>query len=194
MSGMTTTRERQRAALRDEISAAAMRLVLQQGFDGTTVDQIVDAVGVSRRTFFHYFATKEDVVLGDLDALGERLRQALEGRPADESPWVALGEALRSLQGDMSAKTRLALANLYEQTPALRARHLEKHQRWQLLLAPEIERRLGIAPVDGGDPRALAIVGAALACLDVAVEAWRRSGGTVDAEAIFLESVAAIRA
>jgi AcrR family transcriptional regulator len=171
-----------------------MELVTAQGFEATTIDQIVEAVGISRRSFFHYFPTKEDVVLGDLEALGDHLKLELEARPASESAWTALGEALKSLQGDMSATTRLALAEIYAETPSLRARHLEKHLRWQALLAPDIERRLGIAPVPGGDPRALALVAAALSCLDVAVEAWRASGGTLDAEALFLECVAAIRA
>jgi AcrR family transcriptional regulator len=187
-------RQRQRADTKAEIAAAAFRLVLAQGFEATTIDQIVDVVGISRRTFFHYFPTKEDVVLGDLEALGAHLKIALEARPAGESAWTALGEALKTLQGDMPAATRLALAEIYAATPSLRARHLEKHLRWQALLAPAIERRLGLAPSPGGDPRALALIAAALSCLDVAVEAWRVSGGKADAEALYLECVAAIRA
>jgi len=190
-SAVPTLRERQRAAVRDELAGAALQLVLKQGFDETTIDQIVSAVGISRRSFFHYFATKEDVVLGDLDALGETLRAALEGRPADEDAWTALGEALRSLGGGMSPEVRLSLANLYERTPSLQARHLQKHVRWQALLAPDIERRLGVL---AGDPRAAALIAASLGCLDVAVEEWRRSGGTADAEAIYRDCVAAIRA
>jgi AcrR family transcriptional regulator len=183
-------RERQRAAVRNALSEAALELTMEQGFDVTTVDQIVETVGVSRRTFFHYFPTKEDAVLGDVDALGERLRTALEARPRDESAWTALGEALRSLQGDMSAKTRLALADLYERTPSLQARHLQKHLSWQRKLAPDIEKRIGVPP---GDPRAVAVIAAALACLDVAVEEWRQSRGKADIEAIFLACVAAVR-
>jgi AcrR family transcriptional regulator len=188
-----TMRERRRASTSAEIAAAAMELVVVQGFDATTIDQIVEAVGISRRTFFHYFPTKEDVVLGDLEALGDRLRLALEARPAAESAWTAVGEALKSLQGDMPAAKQLALAEIYAATPSLRARHLEKHLRWQTLLAPEIERRLGVPSRPGGDPRALAVIAAALSCLDVAVEAWRVSGGKADVEELFLECVAAIR-
>jgi hypothetical protein len=65
--------------------------------------------------------------------------------------------------------------------------------RWQRLPAPEIERRLGIPRVPDGDPRALAVIAAALACLDVAVEPRRGSGGAADPAAVFDAAVAAVR-
>ena len=59
-------RERTRRAVHREIAEAGMALFLDQGFEETTVDQIAEAAGISRRSFFRYFATKEDVVLGDM--------------------------------------------------------------------------------------------------------------------------------
>ncbi len=186
-------RERQRVAAREEIASVARELVLAQGFGATTVDQIAAAAGISRRSFFHRFPSKEDVVLGDLDALGAGLLRVLEGRPRAEDAWTALREALGTLRGEQSDSDLLAMAEIYAATPSLRARHLEKHLRWHALLAPEVERRLGVPPVEGGDPRAIAVVAAALSCLDVAVEAWRRSGGTADMAALFDDCVAAVR-
>lgn len=189
-----TLRERTRRAVHAEITDTALRLFAEQGFDATTVDQIAAAAGISRRSFFHYFGSKEDVVLGDLEALGLRVRDALEARPASESAWEALREAFKSLQGpDTDAVTRLQVADMYADAPSLRARHLEKHLRWQELLAPDVERRLGISPGDAADPRARAVIAAALACLDTAVEAWRQSGGTADPVELFDQAVAAVR-
>lgn len=189
-----TLRERTRRAVHAEITDTALRLFAEQGFDATTVDQIAAAAGISRRSFFHYFGSKEDVVLGDLEALGLRVRDALEARPASESAWEALREAFKSLQGpDTDAVTRLQVADMYADAPSLRARHLEKHLRWQELLAPDVERRLGISPGGAADPRARAVIAAALACLDTAVEAWRQSGGTADPVELFDQAVAAVR-
>ena len=190
-----TLRERTRRAVHAEITDTALRLFAEQGFDVTTVDQIAAAAGISRRSFFHYFGSKEDVVLGDLEALGLRVRDALEARPATETAWEALREALKTLQGpDTDAVTELQIAGMYADAPSLRAKHLEKHLRWQELFAPDIERRLGITPGATADPRARAIIAAALACLDIAVEAWRESGGTADPVELFDAAVAAVRA
>lgn len=188
-------RERTRRAVHAEITETAMRLFAQNGFDATTVDQIAAAAGISRRSFFHYFGSKEDLVLGDTDALGESVRAALEARPAPESAWTAIRAAFLTLQStENTSAERLALAGMYHDAPSLRARHLEKHLRWQALLAPEVQRRLGLPDSVTPDPRARAFVAAALACLDAAVDAWYESSGAADPAQLFDEAIATLRA
>jgi AcrR family transcriptional regulator len=190
-----TLRERTRRAVHGEITATAMRLFAENGFEATTVDQIAREAGISRRSFFHYFRSKEDVVLGDTDALGASVRAALEARPAGEPAWDAIRAAFQTLQhDDGSLEQRLELAQMYHDAPSLRARHLEKHLRWQALLAPDVHKRLGLPESATPDPRARAFVAAALACLDAAVDAWFESGGTSDPVQLFDEAIAAIRA
>jgi AcrR family transcriptional regulator len=194
MADTPTLRERTRRAARAEITATAVRLFAENGFEATTIDQIVAAGCISRRSIFHYFGNKEDLVLGDTDALGESVRAALEARPADESAWTAIKEALRVLQQvSGSPSEQLTLARIHYEAPSLRARHLEKHLRWQELLAPEVQRRLGLPASPDPDPRALAFVAAALACLDAALNAWYRSGGVDDPVRLFDEAVATLR-
>jgi AcrR family transcriptional regulator len=77
-----TLRNRATRAVRAEIAAVAIRLFLEQGFEKTTVDQIAVEAGLSRTSFFRYFATKEDVLLGHLEELGQKVRDALAARPA----------------------------------------------------------------------------------------------------------------
>jgi AcrR family transcriptional regulator len=186
--------ERQRSAARDEISRTALGLFLSQGFDATTIDQIVTAVGVSRRSFFRYFGTKEDIVLGDLVARGGVIAEAVAARPPDEGPWEALRAGFQSgaetTMPDVSAG--LALGKMLSETPSLRARLLEKRLRWQELLVPLIAARL--ADESGtANLRASAIVASALACLDAASEAWIASNGATDLAALYDEAVAAVR-
>jgi len=190
-----TLRERTRRAVHAEITSTAMRLFAENGFEATTVDQIAREAGISRRSFFHYFGSKEDLVLGDTVALGEKVRAALEARPASESAWQALREAIMVLRADgMPDISEIALAQLYHDAPSLRARHLEKHLRWQALLAPDVQRRLGLPESELPDPRARALVAAALACLDAAVDAWYESGGALDPVQLFDDAIATIRA
>src|SRR5688572_21553748 len=63
----------------------ALRLFTEQGFDETTVDQIASAAGVSRRTFFRYFASKADVLWSEFDAEVETIRGLLAATPEDLS-------------------------------------------------------------------------------------------------------------
>lgn len=130
-----------------------MRLFAENGFDATTVDQIATSSGISRRSFFHYFGSKEDLVLGDTEALGETVRAALEARPAEEPAWAAIRAAFLALHAEKGMETDgLTVARMYHEAPSLRARHLEKHLRWQVLLAPDIQRRLGLPDSATPDP------------------------------------------
>ncbi len=85
-----TLRNRATRAVRAEIAAVAVRLFLAQGFDKTTVDQIAAEAGLSRASFFRYFGSKEDVLLGHLEELGHKVADALAARPAHEPAWQAL--------------------------------------------------------------------------------------------------------
>ncbi|GLY29730.1 TetR/AcrR family transcriptional regulator [Kineosporia sp. NBRC 101731] len=195
MAEPPSLRERTRRAVHAEITSTAMRLFRENGFDATTVEAIAAAAGISRRSFFHYFGSKEDLVMGDTEALGQSVKAALEARPEDENAWAAIRAAFEELQAQHgSIDERFEMARLYHHAPSLRARHLEKHLRWQELLAPDIQRRLGLPASATPDPRARAFVAAALACLDAAVDAWFESGGKADPGKLFDEAVATLRA
>jgi AcrR family transcriptional regulator len=185
---------RTRQAVYAEITQTAMELFLERGFEATTIDDIAAAAGISRRSFFRYFGTKEDIVLGDLAAQGELVREQLEARPATEDAWTALLNALRNTPrlGSDDA-TMLKISKMLYGTPSLRARSIEKHLQWQALLTPEIRRRLGTAPDDEDDLRADAIVACILTCLDVAGEAWTRGDGRQSLEDLVVSAVMAVR-
>ncbi|MBB5998359.1 TetR/AcrR family transcriptional regulator [Streptomonospora salina] len=191
-------RERTRRAIHREIAETGMALFLKHGFEETTVDQIAETAGISRRSFFRYFATKEDIVLGDLIDRGHRVHTALAERPPEEEPWTAIRSALLALRDEARADTEaeLRIARMLFQAPSLRARHLEKHLAWQETLVPELTRRLRAA-TDIDETRAThhatAIIATALTCLDVATETWVHRNGTVPLEDLWDEAVTAVR-
>lgn len=191
-------RERTRRAVRQQIADAAMRLFVERGFEATTIDQIVANTGISRRSFFRYFATKEDVVLGELFERGEIAAGALSGRPTGESPWDAVKAALLELQEATNATSdsELEFGRMLYNTPTLRARHLEKQLAWRDLLVPILSERIratGQAPGIEPELAAAAIVAGALACLQVAGESWVRQDGAISLEQLYDDAVAAIR-
>ncbi|MFJ5303177.1 TetR/AcrR family transcriptional regulator [Streptomyces sp. NPDC088350] len=172
-------REMTRRAVRTQIAETAMTLFVAHGFEQTTVDQIAAAVGMSGRSVFRYFPTKEDMVVGHMDEIGDRLAEALAARPLDEDPWTALRHAVRPHLDQLTADadTNVAVARMLDATPALRPALLNKRARWAETLLPDVTRRLR-GPTRTRELRARAIVSSALACLNVAVDEWARTGGT----------------
>lgn len=163
--------------MRAEVAATVQDLVLERGYESTTVEDICAVAEISRSTFFRYFPSKEDALFGGMLDAGERLRDALVARPPDETPWVAMRRALDVLIERYEAhdeRTR-RVTRLIVTTPALAARHREKNDRWQELLRPEVARRLGADPGDGSDPRAHAVIAATLGCVEAALTAWTAS-------------------
>lgn len=167
-------RERVRASVRAEVTDVALRLFAEQGFEQTTVDQIAAEAGISRATLFRHFGTKEDIVLGRLKERGEQIGEVLRSRPEDEAPWDALRHTFHVLTdaNDNAPEPALRYLRMVRETPSLRARYWEKQLTWHAALAPEIGRRLAARTDEADDPRADAMVGAALACLDAAISAW----------------------
>src|SRR3954447_3178897 len=97
MEALDTLRTRKKAATRQSLHEAALHLAVERGLDGVTVEDIADAVGVSRRTFSNYFTNKE---AASLPAARERpgvLVPRAETRPAGEEPGQARRTGSREL-------------------------------------------------------------------------------------------------
>lgn len=86
----TGLRERKKAATREALHEAALRLFAERGYAATTVADVAAAANVSERTFFRYFQSKEDVALQDVTRLLPQLEQAICTRPPSEPPLQAL--------------------------------------------------------------------------------------------------------
>ena len=195
---------RKRSDARIEITDTALRLFAERGFDATTIDHIVAEVGISRRSFFRYFGTKEDIVFGDLAAVGLALADALEAQPLSVLPWDALRAAFLTLRPDQKSAARdLEVQLLLRTSASLRARHMEKHQQWLVLLVPNVARRLlsarspesnaTLAPDAATHAAAHALVSAMLACLDSAFTIWAERGGDGDLVELYDAAVEAVR-
>jgi len=168
-------RERKKAKTRAAIRDHALRLIREQGYDATTVEQIAEAAEVSPSTFFRYFPTKEDVVLqDDLDLLWI---DAYRAQPAGLAPLTAMRVALREAFANMSGDDMATLRQTMDLAaiPAVRARMLDEFARTNQMLATAIAERSGRTPDD------FAVQTAAGAVLGVAMAAWFTAADDIEA-------------
>jgi AcrR family transcriptional regulator len=188
-------RERTRRAVQAEIVSVATELFARDGFEATTVDDIAAAASISRSSFFRYFATKEDVVLQLMVDAGEQVAAAIGKRPEDESPWVSLRRGFDELVGEMEGHPERAreATLLIRRSPALHAAHLQRCSDWSKLIEAQLAPRLlDGGPIGGEALRAAALVGAALACLEAANQAWTAAGRTRPFGALLDDAMSAV--
>lgn len=129
------------AALRN----AALRLALDRGLSAITVADIATAAGVSRRTFFNYFATKEDALVGETPQFTTHLHQALAARPEHEPPLTAAEHALQETYAvfytdDVRDRIR-ARHQLLNSHPELLGRHLARYAAFENVLVDALSAR-----------------------------------------------------
>lgn len=179
-----TLAERKRQLVRDELADAALRMLAKQGFERTTVDELAAAAGVSRRTFFRYFASKEDVVISSVVVLGEEILAEVEARPADEPPAVAIREAVKAVTVEDFAEDRdksVAIIRHTQQVPALRARFAERLDLLRDDLAAVLARRAGR---DVPAQRDHFAAGLGLLAFAGAMQHWAATDGRADPAAV----------
>jgi AcrR family transcriptional regulator len=162
---------RKQQVVRDALSAAAAELFHARGFEAVTVEEIARAAGVSRRTFFRYYESKEDVIVERLDQDGERLLAELAARPPDEPPLLAIRNALiPAIEYSLEEPDLVRDATrLLRQTSALRRAVMERRNRLEERIAALMIQRLGTTGADN-TPMLLAFLTRALN--DTAFNAW----------------------
>ena len=170
-------RESKKLRLREELIAAALERFATDGFDATTIDDIVRDVGVSRRTFFRYFETKEDVVTAWFARSRTGLREALEARPEGEAPFESLRWAFHYVAGVYEADRAEALLveRLVATTASLRGRKLERMAEHAKDLSEVFAKRLGLDAERDLAPRLIGRI--AMAAGTAAFETWVAGGG-----------------
>ncbi|MFN8530675.1 MAG: TetR family transcriptional regulator [Anaerolineae bacterium] len=170
-SGAAQIQARKRQVVRDALSAAAEELFRARGFEAVTVEEIAQAAGVSRRTFFRYYESKEAVMVERLDRDGERLLAELAARPLDEPPLLAIRNALiPAIQYGLEEPDLVREATrLLRETSALRRALMEHRSRLEERIAALMIHRLGTSSEDN-TPMLLAFLTRALS--DTAFNAW----------------------
>lgn len=171
-------RAQNRQRVRDALAASALALFAERGYDAVTVDDVARRAGVSRRTFFRHFATKEDVVMERRRRQLGAFAALLEGRRGGPA-MPAVREACLALADDFEAQRERVLAEraLVMGHRELTARDLEVDRELEEVIVRAFAERETRARRGGPSIESRWLAAAVVAVVRVTLDDWARSGG-----------------
>ncbi|MGZ3098917.1 TetR family transcriptional regulator [Streptomyces sp. H62] len=175
-------RERKKRRTRDTLLRSALELFTDRGYEETTVDDIAETADVSQRTFFRYFASKEDAAFFVARLAESHFVEAVRRRPPGEAPpaamrqaldesWDTIGEAVERL---VPLELHMRFYQVIESTPALLAAHLRRAAELEEEIARVVADREGL-DLDA-DPRPRVVVAVFGAVIRVTERIWSARG------------------
>lgn len=175
---METLRERKKQRTRDALLRAALELFTTRGYEATTVDDIAAAVDVSQRTFFRYFASKEEAAFAVQEMTEAHFVEAVRARPPHEAPMQALRQAViegwdglsEAVSAVVPVELYLRMYRLIESTPVLLAAHLRRSMEVEERIARILAEREGLDVRT--DPRPRLVVAVFAAVIRVTERQW----------------------
>lgn len=189
-------RDRQKAATREALRSAALGLFAERGFRDTTTDDIAAAVGVTRRTFFLHFTSKDEVLLGHIEQQLDLFVLELNAAPAHLDPAARAWHAVAKLADSMQQRGDLLLQlDLLQQAPELLAVNLQKMTGFEGAITAAVQRWSGHDGTGSADDDGYALlVGAAtIAALRTALATWQRQDGRGPISVLFQKQVQRLR-
>jgi AcrR family transcriptional regulator len=151
------------------IADVGMRLFLEAGFEAITVDAIAAASDISRRTFFHYFQSKEAILDTWADELNDSVASVIAAQPKRVSPWTSTRKALSDLAVRFETSDAMAIDQLMTSTTALRLRKQASYAKQEQAVFAALTRKYR----DHDEHRLRLVAMVAVGCLRVAIEHWR---------------------
>jgi AcrR family transcriptional regulator len=185
-------REQKRLETLQRIAETGLKLFIAHGYEGTTLEAIAEAAGISRRTFFYYFKSKEEVLLAwQGSGFAQALRPTLLNESPDQTPFVAVRNCLSKLAARYVTKDSLIVDRLLRSTEALRSRKqahfVEMEEALFAALCelwPQPKRRIAL--------RLVAMV--SMGALRLSIERWRQDNGKRPLAKYLLENFAVLEA
>jgi AcrR family transcriptional regulator len=166
-------RERKRRETSERIIEKGLKLFVKNGYEATTLDAIAAAAGISRRTFFYYFKSKEDILLAARDSgFREALRPAMLDEPPDQAPLDAVQKCLIKLASRYETKESVVFDRLMQSTEALRARKEAVFVETEQIL---LEAMCELWPAPGRRDGLRLVAMVAMGTLRLALDKWKQN-------------------
>ncbi|MBB3138295.1 AcrR family transcriptional regulator [Rhizobium pisi] len=166
-------REKKRRETLERITDSALRLFAADGYEATTLDAIAEAAGISRRTFFYYFSSKEEILAAWQKGLPEAFRTAVLAEAADQPPLDAIRNAHLKLMANLDAGQAMVIDRILRSNEQLRASNQSKYlQMEQTTFEVLCEMWPQISPRKA---RMLAMI--SIGALRLAIDGWMEEQG-----------------
>ncbi len=182
-------RARKRQETLRRITEAGIRLFSTQGYEATTLDQVAAEAGISRRTFFHYFKSKDEILLSMQRGLGEKIAAALATQATDQPPLAAVQRAMLDVVSPYSSEQLLALDKLMRASEAVQSRKQAGYILDEATVFAALRRRWPAEPELALRLVAMLSIGTSRVSLD----AWSRDGGIRPLESYVVETFDALQ-
>lgn len=134
-------RERKRAETLRRIVDAGMCLFIDKGIDATTVDEIAAAAGISRRSFFHYFPSKDDILLSLQQGMGALIAERVRHGDGTKSPLELIRAAVIATCAEVPADDMVKIDRLMKASPAVQARKQASYVEHERTLLTALSER-----------------------------------------------------
>lgn len=182
-------RERKRRETLRRITEAGLRLFSANGYEETTLDAIAAEAGISRRTFFHYFKSKDDILLSLQAGLGERLVAAMAKLPPVKHPIDATRRALLTIIAPYSPTELIALDRLMRSSEAVQARKQASYVQDEQVLFAALRERWP----EESDVVLRLVATLTISAVRLSLDAWSSSGGKRRLEELVKETFDALK-
>jgi AcrR family transcriptional regulator len=167
-------RERKRRETLQRITDVGIGLFIKRGYDATTLDEIAAAAGISRRTFFYYFKSKDEILLSLQKGIGDMLVSALREAPQEMRPLEAIRYAVVKVCALVPADDMIVIDRLMRSSAAVQARKQASYIEQEKAVFAALRERWTSAERESG-LRLVAML--AIGAMRLATEAFGREGG-----------------
>jgi AcrR family transcriptional regulator len=166
-------RERKRRETLQRISEVGLKLFLAKGYDATTLDEIAAEAGISRRTFFYYFKSKDEIILAYIAGFAEALKTEIKESTTSNSPLDTVRDAMVKLAGRYETPELLPISRFMRDSDA---RHV-KRQNNMLFEQAIFEALCEVWPAKSRRNRLRLVAMASIGAKRVAVDSWYEQNG-----------------
>ena len=189
---MSTLRDKKKARTRETLIRVAMQLFLKQGYEETTIDQIAEAAGVGRRTFFRYFASKDLLLSSFQEGYVEEFRTAFRKSDPQRKPMDRFYDAFKDVARSVmaNAEEMLLMRRLVESSSSLIALDVALDQN--IRAEVELILRECFADFDIPDLHIHILAAALFSAYQVAFNAWIASAGQEDFVALGVQALSVV--
>jgi len=184
-------RERKRLETLRRITDAGVCLFIEKGFDGATVDEIAAAAGISRRTFFHYFESKDDILLSLQSNVAELFAAEVRRAPPGDSPFELVRDAALRICASIPDDDMLAIDRLMRSSASVQARKQASYRLQEEALFLALRERW---PQPARETRLRVLAMVAVGATRLASEMFNLEGGARPFNEVLRSAFAAVTA